>query len=378
MERRANLARQALRRGEVDTAYRIAAQNFGSAGSAYADSEWMAGYIALTRRDEPETAVAHFSRFQSAVFTPISLGRAGYWLGLAHEAAGDPEAAQVAFRQGAEHQTSFYGLLAAERVGADAEDRIAGDASTPDWRDQPFMRSSVVQAARLLDLAGDDTRAMQFFRHAAETLPAPQRGALAQMAIDLGRPHIGVRMAKDAAAAGMLLQNQYYPVHDLARGDWPVATELAMAIARQESEFNHQAISPAGAKGLMQLMPRTAEQVARLIGLDYDERALTADAEYNARLGTAYLRQMLDRYRGSLILTAAAYNAGPGRVDQWLQAFGDPRGPEVDAITWIESIPFEETRNYVMRVMEGLHVYRARLNGQAEQIRLVADLNRTG
>jgi soluble lytic murein transglycosylase len=378
MERRANLARQALRRGDADTAYRIAAQNFGSAGSAYADSEWMAGYIALTRRDDPETAVAHFRRFQSAVFTPISLGRAGYWLGLALEEAGAAEEAQEAFRFAAQHQTSFYGLLAAERAGIDADPRIAGDAGTPDWREQPFMNSTVVQAARLLLLAEDDARAMQFFRHAAETLPAGPRAALAQMAIDLGRPHIGVRMAKDAAAAGMILPNQYYPVHDLAQGDWPVPTELAMAIARQESEFNHRAVSPAGAKGLMQLMPRTAEQVARIIGTDYDERSLTADPEYNARLGTAYLRQMLDRYRGSLILTAAAYNAGPGRVDQWLQTYGDPRGPAVDAITWIESIPFEETRNYVMRVLEGLHVYRARLNGQAEPIRLVSDINRTG
>jgi soluble lytic murein transglycosylase len=378
MERRANLARQALRRGDVDTAYRIAAQNFGGSGADYADSEWMAGYIALTRRADPETAAEHFRRFQDAVFTPISLGRAGYWLGLALDEAGATDEAREAFALGARHQTSFYGQLAAERIGAEADAGIAGTDGTPDWRDQPFMNSTVVQAARLLLLADDDARAMQFFRHAAETLPAEPRAALAQMAIDLGRPHIGVRIAKDAAAAGMILQNQYYPLHGLAEGEWPVPTELAMAIARQESEFNQRAISPAGAKGLMQLMPRTAEQVARLVGTDYDERALTADPDYNARLGTAYLRQMLDRYRGSLILTAAAYNAGPGRVDQWLEAFGDPRGAEVDAVVWIESIPFEETRNYVMRVMESLHVYRARLNGRAEPIRLVTDINRTG
>ncbi len=378
MERRANLARQALRRGDVDTAYRIAAQNFGRSGAAYADSEWMAGYIALTLRDDPETAVAHFRRFNDAVFTPISLGRAGYWLGLALDETGATDEAREALAMAAGHQTTFYGQLAAERLGAEADAGIAGDDATPDWRDQPFLNSTVVQAARLLIMADDDARAMQFLRHAAETLPAGPRAALAQMAIDLGRPHIGVRVAKDAAAAGMILQNQYYPLHDLAGGDWPVPTELAMAIARQESEFNHRAISPAGAKGLMQLMPRTAEQVARLLGTDYDERALTADPDYNARLGTAYLRQMLDRYRGSLILTAAAYNAGPGRVDQWLQTFGDPRGPDVDAVAWIESIPFEETRNYVMRVMESLHVYRARLSGRAEPIRLVTDINRTG
>ncbi len=376
MERRANLARQALRRGDVAAAYALAARNFGGpdSGADYADAEWVAGFVALTRMDDPRAAAGHFERFRAAVTTPISLGRAGYWLGLAHERAGDAAAANAAYRAGAQHQTSFYGQLAAERVGVAPDPRLAGEVSAPDWRGQPFLRSPVVLAAQLLAAAGDDARAVQFLRHAAESLPPPQRAALAQMAIDLGRPHLGVRIAKDAAADGVLLPSQYYPLHDMADRRWPVPKEFALAIARQESEFNPDAVSSAGARGLMQLMPATAREVSVKLGIGYDADRLTGDPMYNARLGTAYLRRMLDAYRGSYILAAASYNAGPGRVREWIGAFGDPRAPDADAVQWIETIPFEETRNYVMRVLESLHVYRARLDGETPPIRLASDI----
>jgi soluble lytic murein transglycosylase len=376
MERRANLARQALEDGDVQDAYRIAAQSFGTDGPDYADSEWVAGFIALTRMDDAAAAIRHFRRFQSVVATPISLGRAGYWLGLAHERDGDAAAARLAFRAAARHQTSFYGQLAAERLAAPPDARLAGGARAAD--DSPALRSAVVRAARFLLAAGDDARASQFLRHAAEGQPAATRAALAQLAIDLGRPAIGIRIAKDAAGDGMILPDQYYPLHAIARGRWPVPTEFAMAVARQESELDAAAGSGAGARGLMQLMPATAERMAEAAGVTYVAARLTRDPMYNARLGTEYLARMLDRYDGSYVLATAAYNAGPGRVDQWLEALGDPREPGTDAVTWIESIPFTETRNYVMRVLEALHVYRARLQGRAAPVQLVADINGTG
>jgi soluble lytic murein transglycosylase len=373
MARRPGLARQALARGEVETAYRIAAQNFGSAGADFAEAEWLAGYIALTGRDDPATAIDHFERFEAAVLTPISLGRAGYWLGLAHEAAGDPAAAQAAFERGAVHQTSFYGQLAAERAGASVDPRLAG-VEHGDWRAAEALRSDEVRAGRLLLLAGLEARALQFFRHAAETMGEADRAALSQMLIDLGHPHLGVRLAKDAASAGIVIPSQYYPTHPIAESEWPVPTEFALAVARQESEFNPAAVSHAGARGLMQLMPATARQVTDRLGLPYDEGRLVSDPDYNARLGTAYLGQMLDNYGGSYVLAAAAYNAGPGRVRQWLDTFGDPRRGEIEPVIWVETIPFTETRNYVMRVLEALHVYRARLAGETQPVRLAADL----
>jgi soluble lytic murein transglycosylase len=376
MERRPQLVRQALRRGDVNAAYRLAAQNFGSEGAEFAESEWLAGFIALTRMNDPRRAVSHFQRFERAVFTPISLGRAGYWQGLAYERAGDRNAAQQAFARAARHQTSFYGQLAAERARVSADGGLAGN-STPNWRNAGFMRSSVVQAGYFLHLAGDEGRALQFFRHAAESMGANDRAALAQMAIDLGRTHHGVRLAKDAAAAGIIIPSQYYPMHAIGQQRWAVPTEFALAIARQESEFNPRAVSHAGARGIMQLMPATAQSVSRGLGLGYDANKLVSDPMYNARLGTTYLAQMLNEFGGSYILAAAAYNAGPGRVRQWMRDFGDPRRADVDTVVWIETIPFNETRNYVMRVLEALHVYRARMNGRTPAIQIVADINRT-
>ena len=374
MERRANLARQALEDGDVAGAYRIAAQNFGNIGPDYADSEWVAGFIALTRMDDPERAVGHFTRFQAAVSTPISLGRAGYWLGRAHERAGEAEAARNAFAMAAAYQTSFYGQLAAEKLASPPDVRLAGEKAAPDWSAVPFVESSVVKAARFLHLADDERRASQFFRHAAEERPPETRAALAQMAIDLGRPQIGIRIAKDAAAEGIILPDQYYPLHPSPEETWPVPTEYMMAIARQESELDATAASSAGARGLMQLMPATAKHMADDAGVPFSPARLGTDAKYNARLGTEYLSHMLDRYDGSYVLATAAYNAGPGRVDQWLEANGDPRGDGSDASTGSRRSLQRDPQLRDARA-QALHVYRARLKGEATPVRLVADIN---
>jgi soluble lytic murein transglycosylase len=377
MPRRANLARQALRRGDVEPAYRLAANNFGTAGAAFADAEWLAGYIALTDLDDPERAVQHFLRFRDAVSSPISRGRAGYWLGRAYERAGDPGAALAAYSFGAEYQTSFYGQLAAERSGVAADVMLAVRDDPVQLRARPILASAVVQAARLLDLAGEKGLATRFLRQAATGRAAADRAALAELAVELGKPQLGIRIAKDAALEGVVMPSQYYPLHAIADQVWSVPTEFALAVARQESEMNPAAASPAGARGLMQLMPGTAELMAGVVGVPYSPVRLLRDPIYNAQLGTAYLARMLERYDGSYLLATAAYNAGPGRVNQWLLANGDPRRPDVDAVDWIENIPFSETRDYVQRVLEALHVYRARLAGEAVPLRLAADLSRS-
>lgn len=385
MERRANLARQALARGDVDGAYAIAAGGFGSAGPDYADAEWLAGYIALERMNDPARAAVHFRRFDALVATPVSRGRAGYWLGRALAATGDAAGAAAAWRAGGAFQTSFYGQLAAEEAGLPPDGRLVGrpePGAAAAWQANPVVGGSVVRAAVLLHAAGQDDRAIQFLRQAAEGAPAGDRSAIAAQARALGLPQAAVRIGKDAAAEGMILPEEYFPLDAIARKSFPVPTEYALAIARQESEFNPRAVSTSGARGLMQLMPATAAQMATVAGAPFDLARLGQDPAYNARLGTEYLRQMLARYRGSYILATAAYNAGPGRVDSWLVQNGDPRpgaaAGGVDPVDWIEAIPFSETRNYVMRVMEALHVYRIRLDGAASPARLSADLTRTG
>ncbi|MCP5076332.1 MAG: lytic transglycosylase domain-containing protein [Rhodobacteraceae bacterium] len=374
--RRRTFARRAMRAGEDDLAYWLASQHELSSGSDFADLEWLAGYIALTKLDAPEQALVHFTNHRNAVKTPVSLGRAGYWVGRAREATGELNEAIEAFEFGAQYQTSFYGQLAAEKVGFVADKRLAKGASVPDWRQAEFVKSGPVRAGILLHHAQEQNLMRWFFSHVAETLEPTQLVQLADIALEFDRPFVALGVAKEAAKRGVVIPKSYFPVTELATYSADVEPEIAMSIARRESELNPEAVSPAGARGLMQIMPRTARQVAEKIGDDYSKNRLTSDWRYNAKLGTAYLGGLLELYEGSYVLAFAAYNAGPHRADKWIERFGDPRDSVVDQVDWIEHIPFRETRNYVMRVMESLHVYRARLSGEAVQLQLSKDLSR--
>ncbi len=372
---RAALVRWAMREGRAAEAYRLAARHHMAEGPDYADLEWLAGFIALRMLDDPQAALRHFRAFRVAVATPISLGRAGYWEGRALEALGDAEGAQLAYEFGGEHQTSFYGLLAAEKAGLPMDGVLAtGGREFPSWRDSSFAGSSVLAAALALQEAGDRLLATRFFLHLAEGLDAIALGQLSDLALELGEPYTAVAIAKQAAERNVILPRAYFPLTDLAEGDFGVPTELVLSIARRESEFNPAVVSSAGARGLMQVMPGTAQDMARALGVGYDRARLTTDPAYNARLGAGYLRRLIDEFGAQWILVAAGYNAGPGRPRAWVADRGHPASESVDAVDWIEMIPFTETRNYVMRVTESLPVYRARLSGQVEPIRFSAEL----
>ncbi len=359
--RRRSLARQLMRNKDYKKAYTLASQHHLFEGSSFADLEWLSGYISLRFLNDPKKALGHFEAHQGAVVTPISRGRAGYWIGRAHEALGDAKAAKASYADGAEYQSSFYGLLAAERAGLPFDQSLAGQAALPDWRKASFMGSTVFQAAVLALQAGELTLSERFFTHLTESLSPLEAAQLGQVALDLNEPHIAVMIGKRAASSGVTIAAPYYAVHDLAKTDHPIATEFALAIARRESEFDPVVISGAGARGLMQVMPATAQNVAGELGIDYAKEKLTSDWRYNARLGTTYLARLDKQFGGNPIMMAAGYNAGPGRPVRWMEVYGDPRKGEIDIIDWIEHIPFRETRNYAMRVSESLPIYRARL-----------------
>jgi len=373
--RRRGFARRAMRAGDYEDAYQIATQHGLSEGSHYADLEWLAGYIMLTKLDRPSVALAHFNRFDAAVASPISQARAGYWLGRTYEALGDTKNAAEFYEAGAAHQTAYYGQLSAERIGQESDPTLIGSGpDVLDWRKSSFVNRSVIQAAILLSHADDKVQMRRFLAHLAETLPEAEIAQMADMALELDQPFVALGIAKQAALRGIVLPKPYFPVTDLAKTSGPLPPEIVMAIARRESELRVDAASPAGALGLMQLMPGTAREVSRDLGVAYSKGKLTADWRYNAALGTKYLADLFQKYEGSFVLAFAAYNAGPGRVDGWIEEYGDPRDPGVDAIDWVEGIPFRETRNYVMRVVESLHVYRARLTGQSPFIQISQDL----
>jgi soluble lytic murein transglycosylase len=373
-KRRASLARELAERGQPRLAWRVAASHLVQAGSEAADLEFLAGFIALRQLDDPKTALGHFKTLQSLVRTPISLSRALYWQGRATEALGDKEGATTLYRAAAVHSSAYYGMLAAERLGLVLDEALLSDVRPPDWRQAGFARSTVLAAGRLFLQAGDRANGKRFLLHLAEGLDAGGIGQLADMALTMDEPHVALVLAKAAAEKGTILPRAYYPVVGMVPDGLAVSRALALAIARRESEFDPVVVSPAGALGLMQVMPATAKEMAGKLGLPYAKARLTADPAYNVTLGSGYLRRLIDEFGPAVALVASGYNAGPSRPRRWAQAFGDPRAPTVDVVDWVERIPLAETRTYVMRVSESLVIYRARLRGSVGPVNLTAEL----
>ncbi|SDF15078.1 lytic transglycosylase domain-containing protein [Thalassobaculum litoreum] len=365
--------REALDDGKLEDAYLLAASHNQRSGAPFAEAEWLAGWISLRFLDRPTDALRHFTQLHGNVSTPISSARAAYWAGRAAEVLGNPDAAREWYARGAAFQTTFYGQLAAARIGAK---RISLPVpAAPDAAVRAaFLADDEVQAARALLRLRMDGTARLFLRHLAVSSDDIDRSALiAEIAAEAGELGTAVFTARRAATGRMILPALGYPLLD------PIPTQgpepaFVHAIIRQESSFEATAISRVGARGLMQLMPATAQATAKSIGLEYDLGSLIARPDYNVRLGSTYLKQMVDRFDGHYIKAIASYNAGPGRVAAWVRAHGDPSDPSVDVIDWIERIPFSETRNYVQRVLEALHVYRERLANDHDQTTAMAAL----
>lgn len=366
---RRSLARWEMREGRFEQAYQLASQHFLTEGSSYADLEWLSGYLALRYLEKPALALQHFEAFEAAVESPISVGRAGYWIGRTQEVLGDIDAAQRAFDRAAQEQTGFYGLLAAERLGRDFDPTLTGseDFGAPD----EVLKLPLVQAAFTLLEGGQRGAAVLFFAQIGRQLDRQQLGQLGAVLNDMDEQYYEVLLGKTAAARGMVIPSLYFPIHDLAQMDLPVPAALSLSIARRESEFNAGIGSPVGALGLMQLMPGTAEEVAGILGLDYSKSKLTSDWAFNAQLGSKYLAMLREQFGYSPVMMAAGYNAGPSRPEIWMDERGDPRVGEADVVDWIEHIPFRETRNYVMRVTESIPVYEARLTGEVGPVRFM-------
>tara|TARA_R110000868_G_scaffold400956_3_gene675864 strand:- start:34673 stop:36805 length:2133 start_codon:yes stop_codon:yes gene_type:complete len=368
-------AREEMRRGDNRLAYDLAAHHQLTEGSDFADLEWLAGFIALRKLAQPRVALNHFLALANGVETPISLGRAYYWMGRAYEDLGEAEQAKAAYTEGARHQTSYYGLLAAERAGVASDPALGGQGPLADWQVPEITGSLLREASALLLAAGQPIQAEMFLMQMADVQSVAGLNLMGAMLESRNDAHMQVMLGKRAAGRGIVLPRYYYALHPLAQMTLPVAPELALAIARRESEFDIGVSSGAGAGGLMQLMPGTAKEVARNLGIDdHDQARLLSDWRHNATLGSAYLAQLARRFSGNVVLIAVGYNAGPGRAEQWIDLFGDPRDPEVDVVDWVETIPYRETRNYVQRVAESLPVYRARLGVNPRPVPFSAEL----
>ena len=362
------VSRKLLDMGDAKTAYRIVAGHTGSTPANQAEADFHAGWYALRFLKEPSTAMRHFAAVAEDSSKPVTRARSLYWMGRAAEAGGGGSSDEY-YRKAGEFGFTFYGLMARAKLGKTdlGIDRTISVTSA----DQAMIeRDDRFEALRRFGRIGRKDLATTFAKHRAETLRTPgQIAALIDMMEKQGWMNLAVSAGKAGAQRGMDMEVRAFPIGVSPKVDTSgLETALAFAIMRQESEFNQSVVSSAGATGIFQVMPDTGRDAAKYLKISYDRDAWRNDPAYNIRLGSAYVARLVDNYDGNYVMAIAGYNAGPGRIREWVQQYGDPRTGDVDIVDWMERIPFSETRNYVQRVLENLQVYRFRLDGQRLQI----------
>jgi soluble lytic murein transglycosylase len=380
-ERRAH-AYGALKAGKAKTAYELVRDPGRLTANAHNDAAFLAGWLALRHLHDAKAALTHFQALAKSADGPLTKARAHYWLGRTYEALGDQAKAKESYRTASAMVDTFHGQLARLKLDPQANALRLRPPATPTAEEiARFNGLDAVHAAVLAHKAGLDRSLVRAFllQLRLHFKTEAEVAMVAHLAESMGDTQTGVRIGKYAIARGMNLIYYAYPVHRLPPYTplrRPPETAFILGIARQESEFNTLTLSGAGARGILQVMPITARHVCRDYKLKCDIARLMTDASYNTMMGSAYISDRMDEFSGSYVLTLAGYNAGPGRAREWIREFGDPRHGNVDPIDWIHRIPFEETRDYVQKVLSNIQVYRARLGEEANAVRLNADLRR--
>ena len=349
--------------------YQQATRHGFSRGKHFEEGEFLAGWIALRKLGKAKTAVKHFTKMAAKAKSRTQKSRGDYWAARAYLVLGNKAKADRHFRRAAQTPTLFYAQLAREALGKSRQPihlvSTKHDAATK----AQIAKLELVRAVNLLHRSGGSREVGSFIWPIAKAVKSKkQASAAASLMHDNGGAHLALRLAKAVGVYGYDIDNWGYPLRampKIKRIGKPVETAVIFGISRQESEFNATARSYVGARGLMQLMPGTAKMVAKKYKLSHSTGKLTSQPAYNAMLGTALLGDLIHQFNGSYILTFVGYNAGPGRSRQWVKKYGDPRGGRTDPIDWIESIPYTETRKYVQKVMQNVHIYRSRLTPKA-------------
>jgi peptidoglycan lytic transglycosylase len=373
------VARKLLDIGDAKLAYAVTRDAAPPTRSNYhAEHEFTAGWIALRFLHEPNVAAQHFARTAEGNANPITISRAGYWLGRAAEAMNRPQEARARYETAARYSTAYYGQLARARLGH-GELAFAAPPALTSERRQALSMLEVVRALELLYALDERELAAPFVADLADkSTDQPALAMLAEIAEKNHDSRSVLLIGKLALGRGFPFDQYAFPVGGLPRYS-AIAPEVEPAvvysIARQESAFNPKTVSSAKAMGLMQVTPEAGRYIAKKFGVAFDQHRLLHDNVYNVQMGAAELHDNIERYRGSYILTFAGYNAGSGRVKEWIERYGDPRDPRVDPVDWVERIPFSETRNYVQRILENLQVYRVRFGG-GTRLMIEADLRR--
>ncbi len=374
------VARKLLDLGDARTAFTVASGHAARTPEKRLEAEFHAGWIALRFAGDPASAAQHFARMATIAESPVSLARAAYWQGRAADSLGQHDVAKTFYERAALQPIAYYGQVARARLGQTSLP-LRAPADLEGVERQSFDDRLYIRALRMLGEAGLKDLALPLYIDAARDLADPREiQALGDLATEMKDARALVAIGKLAVQRGLPLDAHAYPTIGIPTYETFTAVpqvERAMvyAIARQESQFDPRAQSGVGARGLMQMMPATAQRTARRVATAFDVDRLTSDPAYCAKLGQAHLGELMEDWRGSYVLAFASYNAGGGNVKKWIDAYGDPRKGEVDVIDWVERIPFTETRNYVQRVMENLQVYRSRLDNRSALL-IDGDLHR--
>jgi soluble lytic murein transglycosylase len=400
------LARRLMEKEQYARAYELVSGHATRDGLGFAQAEFLAGWLALRKLNQPDQALKHFEALFRGTSSPVSRSRGAYWAGRALDAMGDKERAATWYDTATTYGGTFYGLLAADHLERPPGSALPVEPEPTDEQRRAFDKREMVRVTRLLARieGADSDRTTLFIRKLSlDAKTGEEYRMVGELAVALKRKDLAVTTSRAAWQDGFVLRHAGFPLLDMKPPARPEAA-LIHGIIRQESNFVADAVSSAGARGLMQVMPTTAAGVNRASapakpaatpsktaknGKDAKAKKppakqppktsttanrLTADPRYNVETGSTYLADMIDRFGGSYVLAIAAYNAGPGRVAGWVRDYGDPRGAGVDVIDWIETMPIYETRNYVQRVLENVHLYRARLGHPS--MRMTLDLER--
>jgi len=359
---RLSIARDKIQDKEFKTAYEILKDHRLKEGSDYAEIEWHLGWLALSFINQPDAALAHFLRMNAAVSYPISKARAAFWIGRTYKKLGQVNQANTWFKTGSQYGTTFYGQLSHKEID-EKKFLINNSFKLSEEKYEEFKKNNpLAKSVIILKELNRTKYTKDILRHLGDVdqnKTAEEISMAGVLAQEIERYDFAIQIAKNASYKNLNLLEISYPEIEIPKQikDKKILdSSVILALIRQESEFDTSATSRVGAKGLMQIMPATARVLSKVTNIDFSREKLTRDKDYNLALGSYYISDLDDLF-GSQYLAFAAYNAGPNRVEKWIKTHGDPRKKQIDAIDFIELIPFHETRNYVQRVSENINVY---------------------
>ena len=343
-----------------------------SEGPEYAAAEWLSGWVALTFLNDPNMALQHFKNFYNNVGYPISLSRGAYWIARAYKTIGNKLKSEEFFKEASKYLNTYYGQLAFVEVYPGESFFLEEQPKVEKKYAKKFNKNSLIRSLKLLNELNKTEYAKDILKHLA-ILDIEQGSEIlaGKLSVEIGRYDYAIQIAKRASYEKRFYNEINYPVIEtpsLVNKKRMPKPELVLAVIRQESEFDQNAHSAVGARGMMQIMTYTAKLIAKQAKLPYRKRKLKTDPDYNIKLGSYYLTGLLEQYEGSYPFVLAAYNAGPKRVKYWKKINGNPQKGKIDYVNWIELIKFKETRNYVQRVLENINVYRYLLSGRPIKI----------